>query len=1476
MSTTFEYQGFDVLANWSGALTSSMANDAFAMMATSGSNSVGISTKLFLDSGSSSNFVTAAVKSTTDATLVAGIKAAQAKGLKVLLEPHVQTLDGKVSYQLAPSDPNAFFAAYKAQIVHLASIAQQTGVDTLSIGNEMSTLSGSAYRAQWLDVIADVRKVYTGKLTYEAATFEAGAVSFWDKVDMIGFNAYASLSAGKDPSVADLVKAWTTPPVDSYQAQALGNLSVIDFMKSLATTTGKPLLITEVGYRSIDGGATNPSQWDRAGTADQTDQANAFKALFQVLQSYGGSWLAGMQVWGANIDGSPAGYATDYSVAGKAAGSVVQQYFTGTGSVTGLTVTGSAGADLVDIGSGDDTIATGLGDDVIKAGAGNDTIVAGPNTLAPNKTTTVTLTGYGAAGQVALLVNGQQIGGTATFNAAADSSGYQTYTFTFANPAAINSLDLQLVNAAGGGTAMIRGLTINGATVTATDVTNKFRAGTLDLTNGSLHMDATRYRDWFYGSGSDNDTIQGGAGNDTIDGGAGIDTALYTGSFADYTLSRSGAALVVADSKAGRDGTDSLRNVEFLRFRDGTVAVASLLLPDAADSSVASFAARSTTPSGLMAPTLLGSKLVAAGTGANLTAAGLSAAGATVTLSEGSMVLGQVTADRTGAFSVSVASLSAGVHRLTATAALGALGSAASDTAVAVVGTAKTILGLIVSSAITPQVVVVTDAANPVVGTVDQLSQASWGLAAASTPLTLGVADTAANVTAALGYLGSLTNLGGITLNDSHALPVATVADMNAIIASSTSVLGKIVGGYTFALKQAGSNGNVITTAYDAAGAQLSQSVLSLTSTGKAAYTTFKDGSTAQQTYDSSGQLVADLLRRADGTRDQWDYGITGRTYTSDHLSWNKAGTLVQLDRFDQPGRLASSQSTAADGTVTLDSYTAGVLGSRTITKATGASETRTFNAAGTMVSDFFRNADGTRDQYDYGITGQPHTSDHISYDTAGKAVRVDKFDAAGRLTTSQVNAVDGSATLDSYTVGTLATRTITKATGAVEIKTFSAAGTMTSDYFKNADGSRELYDYGVTGQAYTSDHLSWDSTGRVTRIDRFDAAGRYTTSQVTAADGTVTLDTYTTGLLSSRLLTKGAASELKTFTRDGQLSADLFRYADGTKEQYDFGISGQPYTSDHIVWNKAGTAVRVERFDRTGVLYTSQTIASDGTATLDSYKAGALASRLTSQTNGNSDLKTFAATGQVATDLLRYADGSKEQFDYGCVGRPYTSDHLIWDKTGRLVEVLQYRAGGGIYSDTTTSADNTVTAITYDTGGRKAQGAITYANGASDVSTFDANGAVSTRSVTDVSGSRHFTTNGITGQPYTSQTVNVDAKGVRQSIVQQNADGSQNTSMYASGVSMLFDHAVDKILSAGGDTFRFAATPFRSTIQNFQGGSGSGHDTIVLSKSLATDFSRLGIATAGQNTTVSIDSQHSLVLNRPVGQLVAANFSFV
>ena len=70
---------------------------------------------------------------------------------------------------------------------------------------------------------------------------------------------------------------------------------------------------------------------------------------------------------------------------------------------------------------------------------------------------------------------------------------------------------------------------------------------------------------------SGNDTIYSTSANDHIDGGWGIDSAVYSGTVSQYSITQNGGTISVTDTVPVRDGSDTLTNVEQVKFSDFTL-----------------------------------------------------------------------------------------------------------------------------------------------------------------------------------------------------------------------------------------------------------------------------------------------------------------------------------------------------------------------------------------------------------------------------------------------------------------------------------------------------------------------------------------------------------------------------------------------------------------------------------------------------------------------------------------------------------------------------------------------------------------------------------------------------------------------------------------------------------------------------------------------------------------------------------------
>jgi hypothetical protein len=221
-----------------------------------------------------------------DAALVAAVQAAHARGLQVALKPHVDVADGSWRGDIAPADPDAWFASYRALVAHYADLGSRWHVEQLVVGTELAGTSRDT--ARWSSVIALARSRFSGQLTYAALPFEWEQVRFWNRLDSIGVNAWWPLSTTATSDVAAL-RASLAPLAD-----ALGRASA---------RWHRPVLLTEAGFTSQRGTATAPATWTLSRTPAPQEQAAGYQAVLDVFA--GRPWWAGVSWWAWRADNQP-------------------------------------------------------------------------------------------------------------------------------------------------------------------------------------------------------------------------------------------------------------------------------------------------------------------------------------------------------------------------------------------------------------------------------------------------------------------------------------------------------------------------------------------------------------------------------------------------------------------------------------------------------------------------------------------------------------------------------------------------------------------------------------------------------------------------------------------------------------------------------------------------------------------------------------------------------------------------------------------------------------------------------------------------------------------------------------------------------------------------------------------------------------------------------------------------------------------
>jgi Glycoside Hydrolase Family 113 len=321
-ATNFGYEGITHVAWWNNDYLNSNAVPSENALAATGVTWAGVLTTWYMPTSTSTtiaaNFST---NTPTDAAVVSAISQLHSQGVKVMLKPHVDVSDGTWRGAIHPTDANAWFASFTAFILHYAQLAHDNNVEMLCIGTEYATMTGSDYQSNWTAVINAIRQVYSGKLVYAANATSTGdeftSVSFWSQVDVIGLDGYFPLTNHADPTMAQLIAAWSNNKNGQNIVAAVSNFA--------GAHPTQPVVFTEIGYRSAAGANEAPWDYSASSGVDNTEQQNCYEAMFEVWTSQSGSPIKGYFWWDWPI-APPAVGDTDYNPRNKPAQTVLQNW----------------------------------------------------------------------------------------------------------------------------------------------------------------------------------------------------------------------------------------------------------------------------------------------------------------------------------------------------------------------------------------------------------------------------------------------------------------------------------------------------------------------------------------------------------------------------------------------------------------------------------------------------------------------------------------------------------------------------------------------------------------------------------------------------------------------------------------------------------------------------------------------------------------------------------------------------------------------------------------------------------------------------------------------------------------------------------------------------------------------------------------------------------------------------------------------
>ncbi len=254
-----------------------------------------------------------------DAELVRAIGQAHRLGLRVMLKPHVWLREkqddawrGRIA-MTSEQDWQTWFENYERFILHYARIAEREKVEIFCVGVELAQTMKDR-QADWRRVIDNVRQVYSGPLTYAANWWgEFDEIHIWDALDYVGINAFFPLSTA------------TAPDLDVLRTSAR---RVADQIERVQQSTRKPVILTEVGFKSVRGSTVRPWEWTRPvePAVDVKLQARAYQAVLEAM--WDRPWFYGMYWWKWHSDLRHGGMTDgDFTPRGKPAERLLSEWY---------------------------------------------------------------------------------------------------------------------------------------------------------------------------------------------------------------------------------------------------------------------------------------------------------------------------------------------------------------------------------------------------------------------------------------------------------------------------------------------------------------------------------------------------------------------------------------------------------------------------------------------------------------------------------------------------------------------------------------------------------------------------------------------------------------------------------------------------------------------------------------------------------------------------------------------------------------------------------------------------------------------------------------------------------------------------------------------------------------------------------------------------------------------------------------------
>ncbi|MEM6804508.1 MAG: hypothetical protein AAF696_24120, partial [Bacteroidota bacterium] len=219
-----------------------------------------------------------------DISVAFASKAAQSMGMKTMMKPQIwfgRAWPGDLEMQ-SQEDWDQFFVHYRRWILHYTLLAEIHEFDMLCLGVEFVKASTQQPKA-WAELARDMKQIFSGKITYAAnwgEEIENMSPELSSNLDFLGLDCYYPLSQEDELADKELEE---------------GFQKTLRKLKKISERHAKPMIFTEIGFRSIPAAWKEPHASAKDDRAMEEDQARCYEAVLTSIK--GQDWHKGMIWW---------------------------------------------------------------------------------------------------------------------------------------------------------------------------------------------------------------------------------------------------------------------------------------------------------------------------------------------------------------------------------------------------------------------------------------------------------------------------------------------------------------------------------------------------------------------------------------------------------------------------------------------------------------------------------------------------------------------------------------------------------------------------------------------------------------------------------------------------------------------------------------------------------------------------------------------------------------------------------------------------------------------------------------------------------------------------------------------------------------------------------------------------------------------------------------------------------------------------